>query len=285
MAAWARSSPASVTSVPTDSNSQARRSRSCERASRATIGRVAGVLLDQGEGLEHRVVQVGGHVGALLGAHPLGPLGAEVVHQAQRPGPDHDAPGRGHRAAPAMTTGPTDSSEPDHTAKRISAVTTSERPAKTRQYAAQPPPPKIARNGSIRPVESSHRSRCASSACRQSSPTPAIAITTGQKSAPWPKAACEAEHGAEEQRPDRDHRAGVAQPRAPARSLAGAGGALQAGRGRLEVRVARQEHPQAGVQHEADAVEDGEQHEGHAHPEDGHAEVPGQPAGHTAGDR
>ena len=53
-------------------------------------GGVVGVLLDQREGLQHRVVQVRGHVGALLGAHALGPLRAEVVDEPQRPWADDD---------------------------------------------------------------------------------------------------------------------------------------------------------------------------------------------------
>ena len=56
-----------------------------------------------------------------------------------------------------------------------------------RAYAAQPPSPKTARNGSIRPDESIHRSRCASSACRHSRAMPATPRTTGQNRAPWPK--------------------------------------------------------------------------------------------------
>ena len=75
-------------------------------------GRVGGVLLDQRQRLQHRVVQVGGHVGPLLGADPLGPLGAQVGGEPEDPGPDHEAepddaeragdqrrPGRPERAA------------------------------------------------------------------------------------------------------------------------------------------------------------------------------------------
>ena len=35
-------------------------------------------------------MQVGGHVGTLLGADPLGTFGTQVVDQSQRPRPDHD---------------------------------------------------------------------------------------------------------------------------------------------------------------------------------------------------
>ena len=43
------------------------------------LARVAGALLHQGQRLQHRVVQVGGELGALLGADPLGPLAGEVA--------------------------------------------------------------------------------------------------------------------------------------------------------------------------------------------------------------
>jgi histone deacetylase complex regulatory component SIN3 len=47
-----------------------------------------GALLDQGQGLEHRVVQVRGHVGPLLGPDPLLALGAEVGGQPEHPRAD-----------------------------------------------------------------------------------------------------------------------------------------------------------------------------------------------------
>ena len=46
------------------------------------LGLVAGAL-DQRQGLQHRVVQVRGHLGALLGADPLAPLVASWRVQAQ----------------------------------------------------------------------------------------------------------------------------------------------------------------------------------------------------------
>src|SRR5215207_7847078 len=55
--------------------------------------------LDQGQGVEHRVVQVGGHLGPGLGADPAAALLGQVVDQPGRPGaedqaePDH---GDGH---------------------------------------------------------------------------------------------------------------------------------------------------------------------------------------------
>ena len=42
---------------------------------------IVGPLLDQGQGLEDRVVEVGGQVGSLLGADPFGAFGREVADQ------------------------------------------------------------------------------------------------------------------------------------------------------------------------------------------------------------
>ncbi len=50
--------------------------------------RVFGLLLDQREGLQHRVVQQRGDVRPLLAADPLLPLGCEVTGQPQQPGAD-----------------------------------------------------------------------------------------------------------------------------------------------------------------------------------------------------
>ena len=46
---------------------------------RRDLARVVGALLHQGQRLQHRVVQVGGELGALLRADPLGALGGEVA--------------------------------------------------------------------------------------------------------------------------------------------------------------------------------------------------------------
>jgi len=51
--------------------------------------------LDQHERLQHRVVQVGGELGALLGPDPLPALGREVGHQPPPPRPgDQPDPGQ-----------------------------------------------------------------------------------------------------------------------------------------------------------------------------------------------
>ena len=77
--------------VVSSSYSQDRSSRSCERASRATARGSLGLLLDQRQRLQHRVVQVRGHVGALLRPHPLRALGVQVPGQPVHPRPGDDA--------------------------------------------------------------------------------------------------------------------------------------------------------------------------------------------------
>ena len=86
------------------SKSQARSSRSWRRASvRARPG--ASAALDERERLQHRVVQVGGDLGALLGADALAPLDAEVAPQAHDPRPEQqrhaDAGGEHREPEPA----------------------------------------------------------------------------------------------------------------------------------------------------------------------------------------
>ena len=153
-----------------------------------------------------------------------------------------------------------------------------------RAYAAQPPLPKTARKGSMRPVVSVHRSRWASSAWRQSRAMPATPRTTGQNSDALAEDALEAEHDAEEERTQGDRRTGVAQPRATARPLAGPRRALQAGGTHLEALVGGQEHPQPGVEHQPEAAEEGGRDEEAAHPQHRHAEVGGQAGRDAAGD-
>ena len=56
--------------------------------------RVVGRALDERQGLEHRVVDVGRHLGPLLGQGAGLALGDEVAHQAEPPGPEDDDAGR-----------------------------------------------------------------------------------------------------------------------------------------------------------------------------------------------
>ena len=143
----------------------------------------------------------------------------------------------------------------------------------TRAYAAQPPLPKTARKGSIRPVESSHRSRWASSAWRHSSAMPGDPEDHGPEQHALAEDRLEAEHPAEEEGADRDRRPGAGEPSRPSRPASPAAGAGQAGRLVGEPAVRRQEDPQRGVQQDAEAVDQREHHERHPHPQHGDAEV------------
>ncbi len=58
---------------------------------------VLGALLDQCEGLQHRVVQVRGDVGAFGGAHPVGAFGDVVAPETQPPREQHQGQARDHR--------------------------------------------------------------------------------------------------------------------------------------------------------------------------------------------
>lgn len=51
----------------------------------ADLARVVGVALDQGEGVQHGVVDVGGDLGTLLGADAHGPLLREVLRHPDQP--------------------------------------------------------------------------------------------------------------------------------------------------------------------------------------------------------
>ena len=64
-------------------DSHARSSRSWRRASVGDRARVVGALLDERQRLQHRVVQVGGDLGALLRADALGALGRQAADEPQ----------------------------------------------------------------------------------------------------------------------------------------------------------------------------------------------------------
>ena len=186
-------------------------------------------------------------------------------------------------SSPATTTGPAKRTEPVVTPKTTSATTTRPRPAATRAYAAQPPLPNTARKGSIRPDESSHRSRWASSAWRHSSAMPATPRTTGQNSTPWPKTASKPSTPPKSSAPIAIAGPGAGEPADPPRTPAAAAGAGQAGRLVGEAGVGGQEHPQRGVQQDAEAVDEREHHERDPHPQHGDAEVARQTGRDAAG--
>ena len=77
--------------------SQPRSSRSWRASELRDGARVVGALLDERQRLKHRVVDVRGHLGALLRADPLSALGGEVAAEApperrqdEPEGQDHD---------------------------------------------------------------------------------------------------------------------------------------------------------------------------------------------------
>ena len=134
-------------------------------------GRVAGLALDQGEGLQHGVVQVGGDVGALGGAGQLGLLVAQVGPEPQPPrGGDQgdagedgehgraDVPDRGEGAAPGRH---------DDQARRARA------PRRTTRRATL--------NRLVPVSDPSQRPRCESSSCDQASTAPAATTSSGMR--------------------------------------------------------------------------------------------------------
>ena len=98
-------------------------------------------------------------------------------------------------ASPAMPSSPATvmsratPKSPARREKTSSAPRISASPVRTRAYDAQPPAPNTARNGSTRPLESTQRSRWASSAWRHSRAIPARPSATGQKNVAVPNSA------------------------------------------------------------------------------------------------
>ena len=77
------------------SKSQARSSRFLGPSQADNVLGVIGRSLDERQGLEHRVVDVRGHLGPLLGQGSGLALGDEIAQQTQPPGPEDDHH-RGH---------------------------------------------------------------------------------------------------------------------------------------------------------------------------------------------
>ena len=69
--------------------SHSRSSRSWRRARRHRAAGILGAALDERQRLQHRVVQVGGHRGPLLGADALAPLVAELLAHPGQPRAEH----------------------------------------------------------------------------------------------------------------------------------------------------------------------------------------------------
>ena len=247
-------------------------------------GSVAGVLLDQGQRLQHRVVQVRREVGALLGAHALGSLGGEVGGQAVDPRPDDDGQsgdaehagecdvaGGADRAAAQREhhEGGDDEGEPgEHAGVRGPATATEDR--LDRVDATGRVDPALA----LRLVGLAPQQRDARGADDQR-----------PEDRPGPQQRLDGDHQAEAQAAERDGRSDVGEPADAPRPLAGAGGALETGCGLLEARVGRQHHPEAGVHGDAEAAERRHQHERRAHPEHGDPEVRRQTTRHPTDER
>ena len=247
-------------------------------------GRVVGALLDQGQGLQHRVVQVRGDVGPLLGADPLLALGAEVGGQPEHPRADHEGqpgdaeqpgdqrdPGLAERAAVDADDDQRDDHE--HDARADPGVRRPAAGAEHHPDRVQPP----------RGVE------------------PALALDLVGLP-PQQRHAGQADHdrpedraAAERRLDDQDHAEASA-----ASAIVGPASASRRTRpGRRPPREAlsapgvpvsnresrRQHQPQAGVERDAQPAERGGDHEPGPHPQHRHAEVARQTAGDAAEDR
>ena len=159
--------------------------------------------------------------------------------------------------------------EPPRNANSTSATTISATPAASRAYDAQPPLPSTTRTGSIRPVVSSQRSRCASSACRHSRRDADHADEDRPEDRAPAEHRLDQQDAAERQGRQRDRRTHVTEPADPARAPPAAGGALQAGSVGLEPGVGGQHQPQPGVERHPEPAEQGREHEADPHPQHG----------------
>ena len=215
-------------------------------------------------------MQVRGQVGALLGAHPLGPLGGQVGGEPEDPRPDHDrqtddGQQRGDRDVAGHLDRPAAEGE-EHERGDDQADAGGEPGVRRPAAAAEHGPQRVDPAGGVEPALALG--------------LVGLAPQQGDADQPdedRPEHGALAEHRLEQQdraeaeRGQRDRRADVGQPADPAGAAAAAGGALEAGRLVLEVGVGRQHQPQAGVQRDAEAAEDRRDHERRAHPEHGHA--------------
>ena len=77
---------------------------------------------------------------------------------------------------------------PERSENSMIAEISISRPTPMRRYAAQPPPPTTARSGLSRPDLSCQRSRCAWSACHQSTAMPPAPSSSGPIARVWPVA-------------------------------------------------------------------------------------------------
>ena len=231
---------------------------------------------------------MGGHVGALLGADPLGALVGQVGGEPEDPRPDHDRRGRPRRARRRRSDVAGHATASRRARRRCTSASSEQQatPAASRAYDAQPPRPNDAPGtGRSVPV----RVQPALALRLVGLPPQQRDADDADQDRPEDRAAAEhrleQQDRAEAERGQGDHRPDVAEPADPARTPAAAGGALEAGGTGLEVGVGRQHQPQAGVQDDAEPAEERGEHEADPHPQHRDREVPGQPGGDAAEDR
>ena len=248
-------------------------------------GGVVGVLLDQGQRLEHRVVQVGGQVGPLLGAHPLRPLGGQVGGEPVDPGPQDDGQpddtdaGRDQHVVDVGEAAVPDREEhdgPDHQ-DDTGADAEVGRPAAGAEDGAD----RVEPLGLVEPPGPLGLVGLA--------PQQADADDREDDRPQQDAAAAEDRLGQQDQadaeREEGDGRPRVRQPADPARATAAAGGRLEPGRADLDHRLRGQQQPETGVEQDPRAAEHGGDQERDPDPDHGQREVARQAGGHAADDR
>ena len=125
---------------------------------RGDLARIARALLDEGERLQDRVVQVGGDLGALLGADALGPLGRRASATSRTIQGAKMTPNTSATTTAASTTSRAAPSAPVVCRKTIPAAMTSATPMPVREMSAArdwrraaPAPPRSGRKMRRRP--------------------------------------------------------------------------------------------------------------------------------------
>ncbi len=245
---------------------------------------VGGVLLDQGQGLQHGVVEVGGEVGTLLGTDPLGAFRGQVAGEPPDPGSEGDRQADaaerrrdqhvGDLAEVAVPDGEQRHRPDDQ--REAGADTEVRRPA----AAAEDGTDRVEALGLVEPArplrlvrlppeqpEADHREH------QRPDHQPVAEDGLGR------------EHQPDAERHQRDGRAGVGEAPDATRAPPLAGGGLEAGRLDVERRLARQHEPQPGVEQDPAAAEHRRHQERGAYPHHRNGEVTREPGRDPADDR
>ena len=222
---------------------------------------LAGLLLDQRQRLEHRVVQVRGDVRALLAPDALAALGTELAHQAHPPrhrDDDDAAEGRERGEDAELDLPEVDVAEQEQRDAHGDEHRAREQPQQAEPASDEPPRPPSGLALDRRPARVGlaphQRHADHDHGQRPDHPAGELAAETGQH---------EREQHAERREPE------------TLAALAGRHLALDA------ARLDRAEQPQRGVGGEARAGGRDEQHEHEAHAQDVDTEVVGHPAAHA----